>query len=192
MLRFPILNIHWGPKATLRSLIDDYKKESDAKRKKEGDTKVRSGVAWQHSLLQETKTHGLETTQAFLPAAASCLYQAKELTGQISPWKMGIAAGEARIGDLICCIPEVAKAVIVRVDGHWAQIIGTTALGDGTPPEEEFWKGFFMGGSTIYFGPNEEVELGVDVQSIYLLMSLKDLVLALKDVKLALKGCIVV
>jgi hypothetical protein len=35
----PNLNIHWGPNATLRSLIDDYKKESDAKLKKESDTK---------------------------------------------------------------------------------------------------------------------------------------------------------
>jgi hypothetical protein len=82
---------------------------------------------------------------------------------------MGIAAGEAQIGDLICCIPEVPKAVIVRVDGHWAQIIGTAALPRG------LYSQVIEKDSTEYFGSNEEVELSVDVQSVYLLQFQKEL-----------------
>jgi hypothetical protein len=84
--------------------------------------------------------------------SATFLYQIR-LTGENSPWEMGIAAGEARIGDLVCWIPKVEKAVIVRKNGTWSQIIGRAVvpndLGNAKTGE--------------YFGSHEEVGLGVGV-----------------------------
>jgi hypothetical protein len=117
---------------------------------------------------EETESDGLENTQTLVPPPLWCLYQIKRLNGQNSPWKMGIAAGEVQYGELICWIPEVEKAVIVRINNTMSQIM--TIIGTAVVPKE-FSEKVMAGDHTKYFESSEDVELGVDVANLYVLMT---------------------
>ena len=57
------------------------------------------------------------------------LFQLVKVDSSRTPWKMGVAAGNARPGDWICWMEEVQKAVIIRFDEEredvWVRIVGT-------------------------------------------------------------------
>jgi hypothetical protein len=156
VLHFPNPYVRWKSNPTLGSIIDDCKKKGN---------NVKQQEARDLSVPQESGAHGLENTQALLPTSKSCLYQIKRLNGQKSSWKMGIAVGEAQTGDLICWVPEVEKAVIVRIIDTWARIVGTAVFPKDLPGR------VVAGLSSTYFDPDEEAELGVDVETVYLLIS---------------------
>ncbi|KIW20849.1 hypothetical protein PV08_01427 [Exophiala spinifera] len=115
-------------------------------------------------MASDIEPQGPKITEALVPASTPRLYQMKRIIPQSSPWKMGIVAGEAQVGDLICWIPRVKKAVAVRINDGWLEIIGTAMA-----PTKLFWKG--TQNRTNYFESDEELELHLDLDSAYVLLT---------------------
>jgi hypothetical protein len=147
VLSFLNLHMHWKSNAKLR-----YRKKS------EEYVQQRASELYE---LQQAKAPRLGTTKLLAPTSASCLYQMKRITLQNSSWKMGIAAGEVRIGDLHCWIPKVEKAVIIRK----SRIVGTAIVPKYLSEQDK------AGFRSQYFGLDEEIKLGVDVETLYALIS---------------------
>jgi hypothetical protein len=147
VLSFLNLYMHWKSNAKLRY-----------RRNLEEYVRQRASELYE---LQQAKAPRLGTTKLLAPTSASCLYQMKRITLQKSSWKMGIAAGEVRIGDLLCWIPTVEKAVIIRK----SRIVGTAIVPKYLSEQDK------AGFRSQYFGLDEEIKLGVDVETLYVLIS---------------------
>jgi hypothetical protein len=156
VLSFPNPRIRWKSHATFGPIIDNHKKKSN---------KYKQQRTRELSVAQQTKAHGPKETKPSVPTSESCLYQSKSITRKNFYWKMGIAAGPAQVGDLICWIREAEKIVIVRMDDDWLQIIGTAVV-----PKDFSGQGMTKNHAN-YFGSHEEFELSVDVETVYVLVT---------------------
>jgi len=145
VLSFQNPYISWELDTALKSIIEDYKHEPIHHR------------YWSARKLPVADAHGPEKSKSLTPASMSCLYQLRKINKRGSIWKMGIATGKAKTGDLICCIPELKKAVVIRVNSVCVQIIGTAV---GTTRD-----------SAYYFSSSEYFKLFVDAETAYILVS---------------------
>ena len=83
------------------------------------------------------------------------------------PWKIGIAPGEARLGDLICLIDDVQKAVVVRIIEDWMHIVGTAVLTRGLLPQQETHNT----SNEVHGIHGDYFDLPVEAEMAYILMS---------------------
>jgi hypothetical protein len=145
VLSFLHPRIRWKPLATFGSMIDGHRKKSKK--------------------CKQQRTRELSVAQQTRPSVGtpeSCLYLIKRITGHNSPWKIGIAAGAAQPGDLVCWVGAARQIVIVRMDGDWLQIVGTAV-----DPKHLWGQGI----REQDFESHEEFELSVDVETAYILMA---------------------
>jgi hypothetical protein len=144
VLSFPHPRICWKPLAPFEPMIDGHRKKSN---------KCKQQWIRELSVAQQTKPS--------VGTPESCLYLIERVTGHNSLWKIGIAAGAAQPGDLVCWVRAARQIVIVRMDGDWLQIVGTAV-----DPKDLWGEGI----REQDFKSHEKLELIVDVETAYILM----------------------
>jgi hypothetical protein len=94
--------------------------------------------------------------------STACSYQIERITCEQSPWKIGLASGEALPGDFIYWIPEAQTAAVVRKEGTYLRIIGTA-----TAPSDLVYKKKPI---SAYFGRRESYNLSINLEVLYVLL----------------------
>ncbi|KAK3935395.1 heterokaryon incompatibility protein-domain-containing protein [Diplogelasinospora grovesii] len=85
--------------------------------------------------------------------------------------RLGIAPGEAQRGDLVCWVPNIARAILVRLMDGYAQVIGTSILAHevfSIPEHNKLVKRFNDGD----FSDSKDIRFTVDAETAYALILL--------------------
>jgi hypothetical protein len=110
--------------------------------------------------------------EALTSAGQSRLFLIKNCYQSKTPWKMGIASGLAKLGDLVCWIHEIERALILRVTlrenrENILQVFGTAMF------TEDFGKSDKARHASRlkWFSCNESLALKIDAGTVYVLLA---------------------
>ena len=147
-------------------ILERYKKVHDDRKK-----------SLQISNERRCTVYSLEEPTLELSPSELRLYQVKSLSHQYKEWEMGIAKGKIQAGDLICCVRGVQIAMVTRTNGESLEIIGTavSAIDVCGLDEKKDYKGKKSKEKEYddKVGCSGEVQLGVEVEAVYVLASLE-------------------
>jgi hypothetical protein len=163
VLFYPKLPFRWRAQWSLQQAIEKFVKHN---------SRYESQIERRRFKSQIGNTHSIDSTDPLLSSPQTCLYQVKRIVYAESPWKMGIATGDVQVGDFICWISAVRKALILRMEDGWLHMVGITAA-----PKELLHNGTHSFFPSPWYeldidkGLEGKFKLGIDAETLYILLS---------------------